>query len=994
MRLIHIEDGGHQLSMTEVNREVPKYAILSHTWGAEEITIDDMRNGRRIDSGGYRKIQECCATAAKNNYQYLWVDTCCIDKTSSAELSEAINSMYRWYEEADVCYAYLSDVPSVNFTGSRWFTRGWTLQELIAPKEVIFFDKKWNVLGTRDSLQLEILERTNIPLGILDGSQSLETMSIAQRMSWASERQSTRIEDIAYCLMGIFGINMPLLYGEGDKAFIRLQEEIMNVSDDHTIFAWKDSGGDENDGGLLASSPAAFRESSDIIVRPGASISTKTPWRLDNKGLHLELYTMAVGPDGLVLAVLPCTEVGMEDDWVGIYLRDKTLTMDHFERVGKDELVPVDLRLFRPAQYPLRMLCVQRQRLASARRKPLSRRNKQEAPPTDSQTTQLALYSPPDGSPIEQLPISSQPDGGRSVLSCAAMEGNIQRAWSLLSQPRVRADQPDNHGRTPLSYAAERGHIDLVWLLLTRSDVNPFSADVHGITPVLYAARNGHHKVVEVLLARKTSQNDIYDNRRRTLLSYAAEGGHETTVHMLISRSDFDPDLDDMDGRTPLSWASQCGHGTIVALLAEHGADINATDVHGKTPIWHAVASGQTDIMHKLIDLGAHINGDNPFSLPAVIRGTREEIICTLAPHSVSFHANDESGSGVLVWAAENQYQTLLDMLLTSVADIDQPDKLGRTILSWSLENEATDVFSKIVAYGVNLNAACMCRPGQADSDSAPRQTPLSWAAETHRYEIFRMLVTHGADVNPPGTFLPGITTPLHWAVQTINEDLFKFLLEHGADMYARDIYGCAMPIKVALEEELENYVRILLDHGADPNFCDEDGDTPLYAAAYRKGKDTMQLLLECGANPNIRDRSSDPLVYYAAKQELYDIMSLLLSHGADINQCNRRGDSPLAAAIENDDRKMAKLLLTHGANPNTADSDGTTPLIDAVRNGRHACVALLLEHGADANVRDGYGTPAVVEAMFDEKIVRLLIAYGADPHAQDEDGRSASKYA
>ncbi|KAL5365502.1 ankyrin repeat-containing domain protein [Aspergillus floccosus] len=992
MRLIHIEEGGHQLSMTEVNRDVAKYAILSHTWGEEEITFDDMWNGRRTDSGGYRKIQECCATAAINNYQYLWADTCCIDKTSSAELSEAINSMYRWYEEADVCYAYLADVPSVNFTESRWFTRGWTLQELIAPREVIFFDKEWNVLGTRDSLQIEISERTNIPLGILDGSQSLETMSIAQRMSWASERQSTRIEDNAYCLMGIFGINMPLLYGEGDKAFIRLQEEIMNVSDDHTIFAWKD-GGDEYDGGLLASSPAAFRESSDIIVRPGASISTKTPWRLDNKGLHLELYTMAVGTNGLVLAVLPCTEVGMEDDWVGIYLRDKTLTMDHFERVGKDELVPVDLRLFRPAQYPLRMLCVRRQRLASAKRKPLNRRHKQEPPLNDPQTTELGLYSPPDGSQIEQPPISCQTDRGRPALSCAVMEGDVQQAWSLLSQPRVRADQPDDHGRTPLSYAAERGHTDLVWLLLARSDVNPFSADTHGITPVLYAARNGHNKVVEVLLARKNSQNDIYDDRRRTLLSYASEGGREATVHMLISRSDFDPDLEDTDGRTPLSWASQCGHSAIVALLAEHGADINATDIHGKTPIWHAVANGQTDIMHKLIDLGAHINRDHPFSLP-VNKDTREKIICTLAPHSVLFHANDESGSSVLIWAAENQYQTLLDMLLTSIADIDQPDKLGRTILSWSLEHEATDVFSKIVTYGVNLNAACMCRPGQTDPDSALRKTPLSWAAESKRYGIFRMLVTHGADVNPPGTFLPGITTPLHWAVQTMHKDLFEFLLDHGADMYARDIYGCAMPIKVALEEELQDFVRILLDHGADPNFCDEDGDTPLYAAAHRKGKDTMQLLLERGASPYIRDRGSDPLVYYAAKQELHDIMSLLISHGADINQCNQNGESPLAAAIDNNDKKMAKLLLTHGANPNTTDFGGTTPLIDAIRNSRHACVALLLEHGADANARDGYGTPAVVEAMFDEKTVRLLIAHGADPHAQDEDGRSASKYA
>ncbi|KAH7138397.1 heterokaryon incompatibility protein-domain-containing protein, partial [Dendryphion nanum] len=244
---------------------LPPYAILSHTWGNnnEEVTYQDLLNDIGGEKVGYRKLVLCGRQAAQDGFQYFWVDTCCIDKTSSAELSEAINSMYSWYQAAGVCYAYLADVKSKDsLSTSKWFTRGWTLQELLAPQEVVFFGGEWNLLGTRVEMREQLSECTQIPVSMLSQEKLIETFSIAQRMSWAADRRTSRIEDIAYCLMGIFDINMPLIYGEGENAFIRLQEEIMKISDDHSIFAWRSS---DKRGGCLATSPASFRNSSNIV---------------------------------------------------------------------------------------------------------------------------------------------------------------------------------------------------------------------------------------------------------------------------------------------------------------------------------------------------------------------------------------------------------------------------------------------------------------------------------------------------------------------------------------------------------------------------------------------------------------------------------------------------------------------------------------------------------------------------------------------------------
>ena len=210
MRLLHSKT----LELEEFNdAAIPPYAILSHTWAAEEeITLvemqqlkpherayayyeinpslgydpDRLQHGQTLRRSGYVKIKRFCEAAIRDGFEYVWVDTCCIDKTSSSELSEAINSMYRWYQQAEVCFVYLSDVAwgpdqgdlnieassftRTAFLSSKWFTRGWTLQELIAPASVIFFNKNWKELGSKLSLKYAISEVTGIQVEVLLGA--------------------------------------------------------------------------------------------------------------------------------------------------------------------------------------------------------------------------------------------------------------------------------------------------------------------------------------------------------------------------------------------------------------------------------------------------------------------------------------------------------------------------------------------------------------------------------------------------------------------------------------------------------------------------------------------------------------------------------------------------------------------------------------------------------------------------------------------------------
>lgn len=349
MRLLNIDT----LELHEFfERNIPRYAILSHRWEKDEVTFEDVTSKQNLQAAGWRKIKNFCKFVGQIRpqkeerigpfsskqdseqtrlFDWAWVDTCCIDKRSSAELSEAINSMYKWYQAADVCYVYLSDVscepegarshedllgvisriyynsttPLVtyiepgdftwyqaghidepkSFASSAWFQRSWTLQELIAPKRVLFIDREWKLFGSRHLMS----DRLSVITGIEQvGMLNLSNSCVATKMSWAAKRNCTRSEDVAYSLLGLFDVNMPLLYGEGSaKAFERLQLEIIKVSDDESIFAWDlHKNVDYNSRyGILAGSPRDFRSSWKISTfRPKIP---RPPYTMTNKGLQI-----------------------------------------------------------------------------------------------------------------------------------------------------------------------------------------------------------------------------------------------------------------------------------------------------------------------------------------------------------------------------------------------------------------------------------------------------------------------------------------------------------------------------------------------------------------------------------------------------------------------------------------------------------------------------------------------------------------------------------
>jgi hypothetical protein len=243
MRLLSRSKDQNHFQLTSFDEDdAPPYSILSHTWvEGQEITYQDLMAGIGTEKSGYTKIQFCVDKAAEDGVQYSWVDTCCIDKSTSDELSTAINSMFRWYQKAEKCYVFLSDVHTPGkvtdaqapwttwestFRRSRWLERGWTLQELLAPGIVEFFSNEGTQLGDKITLEQEIHQVTNIPLKALRKQQPLSEFSIEERMSWAAQRTTSKKEDKAYCLLGILGVFLPLIYGEGeDHALQRLREE-------------------------------------------------------------------------------------------------------------------------------------------------------------------------------------------------------------------------------------------------------------------------------------------------------------------------------------------------------------------------------------------------------------------------------------------------------------------------------------------------------------------------------------------------------------------------------------------------------------------------------------------------------------------------------------------------------------------------------------------------------------------------------------------------
>jgi ankyrin repeat protein len=838
--------------------DIPPYAILSHRWGKDELTYQDLEASAetRERKEGFKKVKQCCSKAKADGFDYVWIDTCCIDKTSSAELSEAINSMFNWYYQAERCYAHLADVPSKSsFKDSEWFTRGWTLQELLAPSDIHFVDENWHYIGTKMSQQQHIADCTGIPVNILCGDDDLDTASVAQRMSWASKRKTQRLEDRAYCLMGLFGIHMPLIYGEGEQAFLRLQEEIMRISHDDSLFAWKSL---DSRGGLLATSPEAFKESGDIIQFNPFN-DHNTALTINSRGIHFKVRFIGVGLQRLGLAILHCKRKG-QDKQVAIYARDLFGTMETFERVMSDKLEEFDQKKYRPSQYPMRTICIKTGRTTPLLNSSNSKKRKRD------DSVQYEIY---DDYTLQRL---MQFDRVEAV-SKAASSSSQDELWLLLTRDNLEMNWRGDHDWTPLHHAVSRRKKTTVQMLLARgANINDVNA--LGETPICLAAMDGYKDILELLIHSGALIHPTGPEHKMPL-SLAIESGHNGIVKLLLENGAKIDQEDGSIGKTPLSLAASSTNQSIFRSLLKHIAEVYANDRRiAGSPFLSAVMEGDTDYVQsnwkqhlRHYQRAFHYYTITPLQL-AVLYGHGDIVRLLLENGAQASEALYDLS--LLSLAISKGYYDIVALLLENGANVQtRNDGSGRGPLSLAILNGRLDVIELLLDYGA-----------KADRIDEDGETPLSLAVLKKQENILSLLLESGDEDVPESRPEVDVrngkgTTPLHMAVLDGNEGMATLLLAAGASVNSLDITG----------------------------------RTPLMSAVACGYYSIVILLLKWGAHVNKRSYSGEIALSLAIADGHEAIVELLLGNGADFDLEDTEGITPLMLAKRNGQGPIIKLL-------------------------------------------------------------------------------------
>ncbi|CZR52899.1 related to beta transducin-like protein [Phialocephala subalpina] len=779
-----------------LDNNLPPYAILSHTWkDDEELTLRDIEEGRTDKPGvGSIKLQRCCKQAEKDRLRYIWIDTCCIDKTDSVELGEAINSMFRWYKKANICYAYLLDVSSDDnpgnlrseFRKSRWFKRGWTLQELLAPRRLQFYSSDWRCLGTMGEMCNIVESITGISRQFLLGIEHLRNASVAQRMSWAAHREATREEDIAYCLLGIFGVAIPMIYGEGgEQAFLRLQEQIMRTTRDDSILAWGLSLTESissytteiTPGRILAATPSDFANCQHIVSREQSS-SPKHSLDLSGGSLRICLSLLTTSA-GETIGLLKC---GPEHDiqkTVGIPLSNaKSTSSDEYIRPRGSYSVLLQMVAANTSPKPIYI-----------------KNNSQSEMPVDA-NQRYWLYN--DGfaeSNLSLIDVSPRScwDKERSLI-VSTIESHSSTTCRTLARFRH----------------TEKGSRDFVIVLEIEQqepcvepqcNVMTCSRD----TSLADLAENFRYMSQKVSRGRRAS-NGILD------MHMTCESVAQQRVILIRPRitsglaeitSDATLELQKLDLR----------HEFAKILEEEAQNDIENRELEqklkdGSTCLEQTERKLEVvdDELRKLIERKKILVECRENKAQEIVRlrvrqtevKKKQEDICKrqLKTHrrwdGIHYINYNEDGSDseamdyqtLLRWAAEHGHESVVQLLLATDADIESKDRDGRT--------------------------------------------PLYQASVSGHVEVVRLLLDKGADikaVNKDGR------TPLHSASTCGHVDVVRLLLDKGADIKATD-KDRRTPLYSASANGHVNVVRLLLDKGADIKAANKDGRTPLHSAS------------------------------------------------------------------------------------------------------------------------------------------------------------------
>ncbi|KAK0648989.1 hypothetical protein B0T16DRAFT_409230 [Cercophora newfieldiana] len=780
MRLIDVET--HRLR-TFVGKNTPPYAILSHTWGpdAEEVSFQDITTGNFESRGnGTRKLKGCCLQAKRDGFKYAWIDTCCINKDSSTELGEAINSMFRWYHKAAVCYAYLADVgpaddhrdTSSSFFTSRWFRRGWTLQELLAPEVLQFYNSEWGLIGTKEDYSHEIEVITGIPRQFLLGWDDFRQASVAQRMSWVATRETTRTEDMAYCLLGIFDITMPMIYGEGTRSLRRLQQEIIRVSRDHSILAWglglaatetANQPTDTVSGGALTTTPAEFARCGNVVPKKVDAV-TAIDLELVAGGCLSVQISLHTAPTGDLYGLLSCGPENNPTQVVGIPLHNVATgtESDEYFRPRNRRPILMDMPASARDVRPIR----------------LQMEHASRAPRTVNQRCWLFF----DGHKKIGLELDSvwpqvRWEKGRVLISEAtntdkgvpryclakfcAKSKEVRDLVVVLELTAERAQQPRPH-------AMALSRLESVTLKTLSATMMYMNGKVFGQQTV--SIGNLHVRVA--VETRMVAQEPVFVMR--------------------LSQGSSPPE-NAMDAEIEFQHASNKLQ-LIQVLLRQDKARLNVEKLHEKSGKKSAALGQMTDQLTQIQQR---------------LEKLREEQKGVTKARDTLQKEWEQAEPGLL------EAQRTLDLCLGAASDLQ--DSVEKVESKGNPDGWLDELIRNHLAFG-----DFMLGPADGelfgidtnDEDERKRMSPLSWAAINGAEAIARLLLDKGADVDAK---IAGGWTPLLLAAYKGHHGIVKSLLDKGADTQARNDKG-ATALQCAYDQRHDAIAELLKEKcGAPP---------------------------------------------------------------------------------------------------------------------------------------------------------------------------------
>ena len=983
--------------LEEFHEAPPAYAILSHTWGEdnEEVFFRDVQEEKFAKDGRTLpiKLDGCCKQAKEDGHKYIWIDTCCIDKTNSVELHEAINSMFRWYKDASICYAYLSDVPiddkprdpRSKFCTSRWFKRGWTLQELLAPPKLRFYNSKWRYLGTKGEMCVMIERITGIPSPFLLGIADLQAASVAQRMSWAATRVTKRKEDISYSLIGIFGVAMPMIYGEGgDKAFRRLQEQIMKDIGDDSILAWglnldlakpnPENSSKVASEGILAATPSDFANCRQIVRR---GQSSRSVFDMIGGIIRLQLSIITTSP-GETYGLLKCGPEYDVKQVVGIPLA--TASEESSDEYIRPQGHYSILLPKTASEASTKLIQIRNEHQSIA---PTAKNQRYWFHVQESVETNLEL--------IDVMP-STRWHKERALIEMAPKSDDHIMQQTLA---RFRHKEDGCHDFVMLLEFGTQTQARCHVMISSRdTSLEDMARKLNYLRQKAFGKKIASNGVLSLQVTLEPVATQSMFIIRPTIISSSPEITIDATSE--LRQLDLELELEIIAiAKGEISLEEQSLGLDILGKIAslgglkgdsEAGEDQRNSDEKRRLLI-KGLGDGvremdQLNNRRKELSQRRESMSKRRLETQRRLNELLDNSMVAKAASGNNHESGAEDGYSTFRWAVANGHEAVVRLLFEKGFDVESKSKRGQTPLIWAAAKGHEAAVKLLLDKGADV-----------ESKDSEGRTPLSWAAASEHEVMVMLLLDKGADIASKDK--EGRTS-LSWAAASGNEAIVMLLLDKGADIESKDVGGQMWkdkegwtPLIWAAANGHEAVVRLLLDKGADVELKNSDGQTLLSRAAANGHEVVVRMLLLVTAiDCESKDKDGRTPLLWAIENGHEAVVRLLLDKGADAEMKNSDGQTLLSRVAANGHEAMVKLLLrVTSTDIESKDKDGRTPLIWAAVNGHEAVVRLLLGMKAHIESSDNGGvTPlAWAAASGHEAVARLLLDMGADIEAPED---------